>query len=72
VFTSGKYESGAMATWGEGDWNGDMVFDSSDFVAAFSSGGYEIGPRAAVSAVPEPSSVALLLMGMLPFIRRRK
>jgi hypothetical protein len=49
-----------------------MVFDSSDFVAAFSSGGYEIGPRAAVSAVPEPSSVALLLMGMLPFIRRRK
>ena len=38
AFTAGKYETGEMATWGEGDWDGNQVFDSSDFVAAFTSG----------------------------------
>ena len=28
AFTAGKYESGEMAGWAEGDWNGDMMFDS--------------------------------------------
>ena len=59
-----------MANWGEGDWNGDMVFDSGDFVFAFSSGGYETGPRMA-SAVPEPTGLMLLLLGCLAIRRRR-
>ena len=71
VFTTGKFETGNLATWSEGDWNGDRLFNSSDFVEAFQGGGYEAGPRAAVSAVPEPSTFALMLLGLLPFVRRR-
>jgi hypothetical protein len=68
VFSAGKYETGNMAGWAEGDWSGDMVFDSGDLVAAFSDGGYELGlPPAAVAAVPEPSSLALALIGLLAF-----
>ena len=73
VFVAGKYESGAAAGWAEGDWDGSKVFDSGDFVAAFVDGGYEIGQRpvGAVSAVPEPSSLVLLLCGSL-WLRRRR
>ncbi|MCA9172054.1 MAG: PEP-CTERM sorting domain-containing protein, partial [Planctomycetales bacterium] len=49
--------------------------DSSDFVAAFSAGGYENGPRAAVSAVPEPATMTLGLIGlgwMFGGMRRRR
>ncbi len=63
VFAAGEYENGQMAGYAEGDWNGDMIFDSSDLVAAFTDGGYELGPP--VAAVPEPSSVALVLFGLL-------
>ena len=75
VFSAGKYEQGVMAGWAEGDWDGDMVFDSGDLVAAFSDGGYEQGPfmPAAPAAVPEPSSIVLLLLGAtLMVLRRRK
>ncbi len=66
VFVAGKYETGASAGWEAGDWNGDRLFDTNDFVAAFVDGGYEIGQRpGAVSAVPEPSSIGLALMGLL-------
>ena len=67
AFQAGKYEvAGATATWVQGDWNGDQTFTSADFVAAFADGGYEAGPRtAAVSAVPEPGSVVLALVGLL-------
>ena len=73
VFQAGKYEQDDLALWREGDWNGDERFDSRDFVAAFQDGGYEMGARAAVAAVPEPSSLLLLLFGMLGIgrIRRR-
>ena len=66
VFAAGKYEVvGASATWEQGDWNGDQAFGSADFVAAFADGGYETGPRpGAVSAVPEPASAWLLLLGL--------
>ena len=74
VFVEGKYETGEAAGWAEGDWNADLVFSSGDFVAAFIDGGYEIGAfPGAVQAVPEPTGVALLLLGvlMLGGLRRR-
>ena len=76
VFQGGKYETGEDAGWELGDWNGDKKFASSDFVFAFQDGGYENGPRpdAAVSAVPEPGSAVLALLGiggLVGYIRRR-
>lgn len=77
VFTTGKYEVVADATWGEGDWNADQRFNSGDLVAAFTDGGYEQGARGndAVAVVPEPSSLGLLLsaiaMAALSTRRRR-
>ena len=73
VFTAGKFETGAEASWADGDWNGDGRFDSGDFVAAFTDGGFEQGPRVAAQ-VPEPSSIALILLGtlhVLGFARKR-
>lgn len=72
VFLAGKYENGEQAGWEEGDWDGDLTFGSRDFVAAFLDGGYELGPRPGVAAVPEPSSVALLLLGGLLALARRR
>ena len=61
VFVKGKYETNEDAKWEEGDWNGDLKFGSGDMVAAFAAGGYEKGkrPAAAISSVPEPSSLTL-------------
>jgi len=72
VFQAGRFETGQSAGWGEGDWNADAKFDTADFVAAFQDGGFEAGPRAAVAAVPEPSSLVLLALGGLLAIRRRR
>jgi hypothetical protein len=54
-----------MATWVEGDWNGDMVFDSGDLVFAFQDGQYV---AAAAPAVPEPSSLLLALLSVMGVI----
>ncbi len=65
VFIAGTYENDLPAGWGEGDWNADGRFDSGDFVAAFVDGGYEAGPYlGAVQAVPEPSGIVLVLLGL--------
>ena len=71
VFASGKYETswvdasgakyGENASWSEGDWNADGFFDSDDFVTAFADGGYEQGPRMDAAAVPEPTTLGLVL-----------
>ena len=74
VFQVGKFETGAAASWTEGDWDGNKLFTTGDFVVAFQAGGFEAGPKAAVSAVPEPSSMMLGLLGligMLGLARRR-
>ena len=75
VFGAAKYETGQPATWSEGDWNGDGQFNSTDFVAAFSGGGYELGARdGGLSVVPEPSSLGLIMFGLLGMlgVRRRR
>lgn len=66
VFSAAKYETGNAATWAEGDWNGDGLFNSTDFVSAFAGGGYEKGERdGGLQTVPEPSSIALVLLGVV-------
>ena len=72
VFTAGKFEAGTAASWEEGDWNGDGQFTSGDFVAAFTDGGFETGPVPQASAVPEPSSIVLVLAGFLGLVARRR
>ncbi|MEZ6116271.1 MAG: LamG-like jellyroll fold domain-containing protein [Pirellulaceae bacterium] len=72
VFTAGKFEQDVVANWQDGDWNGDGRFNSGDFVAAFTDGGFELGPRGAVSAVPEPSTMSLVLIGLLGLARIRR
>ena len=73
VFTEGQYEDQVVGNsgWATGDWNGDTEFDSSDFVEAFAAGGYEMGPRAA-QAVPEPSAVIMLLVGVVVLAASRR
>jgi hypothetical protein len=70
VLASGTYEADVDAVWSTGDFDGNGRTTSGDLVAALADGGYEAGPRAAVSAVPEPSSVVLCLLGCLPLSRR--
>ena len=75
VFQAGEYEDGVAqnSTWAEGDWDGNGDFESSDLIVAFQGGGFEQGPRAATSAVPEPTSLLSLLpvlMGISALRRR--
>lgn len=44
-----KYLTGQPATFEEGDWNNDGVFDQLDIVAASQTGNYLRGPYAAES-----------------------
>ena len=73
AFVAGKYETDDQATWGEGDWNGDLVFLERRFVEAFSDGGYEVGEKQPPMAfVPEPAALGLFALGMLLVAMRRR
>ncbi|MBN02234.1 MAG: hypothetical protein CMJ77_24285 [Planctomycetaceae bacterium] len=78
VFQAAEYEDDleVNSTWATGDWNGDLEFTTTDFVVALQSGSYEAGPRVyetpAASAVPEPSSVILLLFATLSLAMWRR
>ena len=72
VLSAGEYEDEVdlNSGWATGDWNGDTEFDSTDFVVAFTAGGYEDGPRMEAQAVPEPSSLVVLLIGLVCVLGR--
>ena len=74
VFQAAEYEDGipSNSAWATGDWNGDFEFDSADFVFAFQRGGYEKGPRAEVNAVPEPTSLWVLMAVLIGVAIRRR
>jgi hypothetical protein len=67
VLQTGEYEDAAAGNsgWADGDWDGDGDFGSSDLVMALQDGGYELGPRAAVASVPEPSAAAPVWAGAI-------
>jgi hypothetical protein len=74
VLASGTYEADVPATWSTGDFDGDGRANSGDLVAALADGGYEAGPRTAVAAVPEPTTLSLMLLAGLSVVslcRRR-
>ena len=72
VLASGKYEVDTDSVWSSGDFNGDGRSNTGDLVVALAGGGYEAGPRTAVAAVPEPTSILTLLIGLLLLAVRRR
>ena len=71
VFQAGRFETGESASWTQGDWNGDRRFTSADFVKAFQDGGFEQGARTG-ALVPEPSTLGILLTGLLGLLVVRR
>ena len=66
--TSGKFDTGLAATWGEGDYDHNMVIDILDAAEMFSTNLFDMGSynqRAAAGmiAVPEPSACGTLGFG---------
>ena len=44
-----------------------FIFGTGDFVTALIDGGYELGPKQDVAAVPEPTSALLFVIGLVGF-----
>ena len=57
------------ATWGDGDFNGDNRVDDLDATIMAANWGQTVFPAA---AVPEPGAIALLLIGSLTCLIRRR
>jgi hypothetical protein len=74
IFRAGEYldDKPGNSTWATGDWNGDGDFTHSDLVTAFIDGGYGLGQRASVNAVPEPAAFPLLIAAWLAVVVRRR
>jgi hypothetical protein len=76
VFQVGEYEDAIAgnSTWSDGDWTNDNEFDSNDLVRAFQDGRYVEAASPPSAGVPEPTSLAPLLLGCLAAwsVRRRK
>ncbi len=72
VFQAGKFEMATEASWGQGDWTADLRFNTSDLIAAFQDGGFEKGPVQGVAAVPEPSALVLVALGVAVWAMRRR
>jgi len=58
----GKFDSGAPASWNEGDFNHDGMFDALDIAELMSTGLYAADPAAGVAAVPEPAVARLIVV----------
>ena len=56
------------STWATGDWDGDGDFTNLDIVTALQDGGYRTGPLPAVSAVPEPTSMLMIVLAMMTLL----
>ena len=71
VFQAAQYEDGIKenSNWAQGDFNGDYEFDTKDLVLAFQDGAYE--QPAGAEVVPEPSAIALSLVGFASLLLRR-
>ncbi|MGI9177519.1 MAG: beta strand repeat-containing protein, partial [Pirellulales bacterium] len=84
ILTSGKFNTGAPATWLQGDFNYDGVvdvLDAADFIATglYNQGIYNApsGALGTVAAVPEPSSMSVMALvglagGAAAVARRRR
>ena len=61
---------GLTASWEEGDFNGDGKVDGSDVTIL--AGNWQYGVEAAASAVPEPSTIVLLLAAVASLMVTRR
>jgi autotransporter-associated beta strand protein len=75
----GKFDTGSPASWNEGDFTYDGVVDILDAASFLSNGLFDAGPynapppAASITAVPEPSTWALLAAGVVALgIGRRR
>jgi hypothetical protein len=72
---SGKYRSDDVATFAEGDANGDLRFDTNDLTRILAGGGYETATAfpagEALRAIPEPPGIVLLALAMISICSRR-
>jgi fibronectin-binding autotransporter adhesin len=72
----GKFDAGLAATWIEGDFNYDNVVDILDAADFFATSLYDAGsynsPAGSIAAVPEPSILGLVGVGVVGLLVARR